>query len=79
MRWMAIRLVSVALATVAASSSAQGACFPACREGYVGYEGACVTACNPPCAAGECAKISPKVQPAPTEDETTAIRQDRDR
>ncbi|MFO0568216.1 MAG: hypothetical protein U0263_21325 [Polyangiaceae bacterium] len=28
-------------------------CQPACRKGYVCVKGACVSACNPPCAAGE--------------------------
>lgn len=28
-------------------------CQPACRKGYVCVKGACVSACNPPCATGE--------------------------
>lgn len=28
-------------------------CFPACRPGFFCYQGACRSACNPPCLAGE--------------------------
>jgi hypothetical protein len=35
------------------SSSAAAQCVPECRSGYVCVEGQCVSACNPPCAAGE--------------------------
>jgi hypothetical protein len=29
------------------------ACVPACRAGYLCHQGACVSACNPPCGAAE--------------------------
>jgi len=64
-----ISVISVAMACLlTASASAQypgeaGAdvpvvdhpseCAPACRSGYVCLEGTCVSACNPPCGAGE--------------------------
>ena len=28
-------------------------CFPACREGFVCYQGRCISSCNPPCPHGE--------------------------
>jgi hypothetical protein len=44
------------------------ACFPQCRSGYLCHEGQCLSACNPPCdagqactAAGECAAVAPVV------------------
>lgn len=30
----------------------QQACFPACRDGHLCHQGNCISACNPPCAAG---------------------------
>ena len=54
---------------------AQTACFPSCRDGFTCVNGACVSACNPPCpagqrctGAGECGAGStppPAVAPAP--------------
>jgi hypothetical protein len=48
------------------------ACFPKCRSGYLCHEGACITGCNPPCAAderctpeGECVPKVAFVAPAP--------------
>lgn len=35
------------------SESSQNACLPACRSGYVCLQNQCVSACNPPCSAGE--------------------------
>jgi len=37
----------------AAQPAAPVACVPACRSGYMCYQGQCVSACNPPCAANE--------------------------
>lgn len=45
-----------------------GQCVPSCREGYTCHKGACVSACNPPCAAdercnalGECVNEKPQL------------------
>lgn len=48
-------LVAVALAVArpVRAETPAGACFPACRSGYLCHEGRCISACNPPCAAGE--------------------------
>lgn len=47
-------------------------CTPACRSGYICYQGQCISACNPPCAAGEqctaageCVAQGAGAQPAP--------------
>jgi hypothetical protein len=47
------------------------ACFPACRSGFLCHEGRCISACNPPCSAGEtctsageCVAPAPKAEPA---------------
>jgi hypothetical protein len=32
---------------------AGGGCTPACRAGYLCQQGQCISACNPPCAAGQ--------------------------
>ncbi len=37
--------------SVAAAQDAE--CVPACRSGYLCHEGQCISACNPPCSAGE--------------------------
>lgn len=37
----------------AAASSPAPACEPECSPGYVCVRGACVSACNPPCGAGQ--------------------------
>jgi hypothetical protein len=37
----------------AAAPVAPAECIPACRSGYVCHQGQCISACNPPCAAGE--------------------------
>lgn len=51
------------------------ACVPACRSGFTCVEGQCVSACNPPCAAGERCTASgecsvpastPYAEPAPS-------------
>jgi len=53
-------------------------CVPACRDGFVCHQGQCISACNPPCGAGQrcsgagmcvaaqAAPIAPVSQPAPT-------------
>lgn len=46
-------LVSLALTWFLGVALAQDACFPDCREGYLCHEGACISACNPPCDDGE--------------------------
>jgi hypothetical protein len=33
--------------------AAGGGCTPACRAGYLCQQGQCISACNPPCAAGQ--------------------------
>ena len=40
-------------ASPAAPPAGQDACFPPCRKSYVCVRGQCVSACNPPCSAGE--------------------------
>ncbi len=42
------------------------ACAPACREGFTCLQGKCVTACNPPCAAGERCTADLRCLPAET-------------
>jgi hypothetical protein len=44
---------SVAPASPAAPPTGKDACFPPCRKSYVCVRGQCVSACNPPCPAGE--------------------------
>lgn len=39
--------------SVPSLARAETECFPPCREGFLCHEGQCVSACNPPCAAGE--------------------------
>jgi hypothetical protein len=34
------------------AQAADPACFPACRDGYLCHLRQCISACNPPCAAG---------------------------
>jgi hypothetical protein len=47
-------LFILVLLTSPLSSSAQSnECFPECRDGYLCHEGACIEACNPPCAEGK--------------------------
>lgn len=36
-----------------APQAAPAGCFPACRQGYLCSGGACISACNPPCPAGQ--------------------------
>jgi hypothetical protein len=52
-------------AVPALAHAAEKQCVPQCRSGYVCHEGACISACNPPCgpkeyctANGECARGS---------------------
>lgn len=40
-------------------------CLPACRTGYVCIQAQCVSACNPPCAAGEVCTDDAACTPAP--------------
>jgi hypothetical protein len=41
-------------------------CTPACRSGFLCLQGQCVSACNPPCAAGEtCAESGECLRPPP--------------
>jgi hypothetical protein len=49
---------SFCLATVVGAVDTVGAraeseCVPACRDGFMCHEGRCISACNPPCGAGE--------------------------
>jgi len=41
------------LGSLTASTAQAKDCVPSCRDGYVCYQGQCITACNPPCAEGE--------------------------
>jgi hypothetical protein len=52
---MAVWILVVMLGPVARAETTEGtrACVPACRDGYVCIDGACVSACNPPCADDE--------------------------
>jgi hypothetical protein len=50
---LTLTLAFVAGRPAAAQTAADKQCVPQCRTGYVCVEGACVSACNPPCAAGE--------------------------
>jgi hypothetical protein len=50
------------------------ACVPSCRAGFMCVQGACVSACNPPCASsevcsaqGECKASAPPPPPPPVE------------
>jgi hypothetical protein len=36
-----------------ADPSAPAACYPACRPGFLCHHGQCISACNPPCGAGQ--------------------------
>jgi hypothetical protein len=42
-----------ATTTAPAPAPAPAQCFPACRDGYLCDRGACISACNPPCPAGQ--------------------------
>jgi hypothetical protein len=44
---------AAALSTEAQPKPSEAACLPACRSGYTCIAGRCVSACNPPCDAGE--------------------------
>ena len=47
-------LVLVFAAAGSSPANAEGACFPACRSGFVcAPDGKCVSLCNPPCSASE--------------------------
>lgn len=53
-------------------TAAEKPCFPDCREGFTCVKGACVSACNPPCAAherctrdGECVSKGGAAAPPP--------------
>jgi hypothetical protein len=66
-------VVAVALASARparAQAAAEAACFPACRSGFLCHEGRCISACNPPCGAGEtctgAAQCVPTVPATPT-------------
>jgi hypothetical protein len=48
-----VALLMGASAARVSAAPIEAACFPACRAGYLCHEGQCVSACNPPCAAGE--------------------------
>lgn len=76
---------AAAPATPAPGGPAQGPatgaqCVPACRSGYICVQGQCVSACNPPCPAGqqctaegECVAAQPSaVAPAPAPAPATA-------
>jgi hypothetical protein len=50
----------------APATDASGACVPTCRSGYTCIAGQCISACNPPCAAGEqCTASGECVRPEP--------------
>lgn len=55
-RWLSLAAFGmVVVVSFGASAQAEGqeqGCFPACRQGYVCHEGACVSACNPACEPG---------------------------
>lgn len=59
---------ALAAARPARAETGGGACFPACRSGYLCHRGSCISACNPPCAAGEtctsAGECIPTVSPA---------------
>ncbi|WP_394835163.1 hypothetical protein LVJ94_52560 [Pendulispora rubella] len=51
--FVSLPLVAIA-SSYASSASADSACFPACRSGYLcSAQGTCVSRCNPPCGQGE--------------------------
>jgi hypothetical protein len=66
-----VGLIALVAATVAAlpvrtAAAGDDACFPACRSGYLCHQGRCVSACNPPCGAGEtCTAAGECVSAAP--------------
>lgn len=45
--------VVACLITLGSATAEAQRCFPACRSGYVCYRQQCVSACNPPCPAGQ--------------------------
>lgn len=60
----------VLFSAVAAMAQEDTSCFPACRSGYVCYQGQCIEACNPPCpdgercsAEGECIPVAKATRP----------------
>jgi hypothetical protein len=60
-----LAVVALAAAQPVRAETPAGACFPACRSGYLCHEGRCISACNPPCSAGEaCTSAGECVQAA---------------
>jgi len=60
--------ITIALTVASAAAAAQpapgGDCVPACRAGFLCSAGTCVSACNPPCAAGEACQSTGECTPA---------------
>ena len=42
-------------------------CFPACRQGFVCYQGQCISSCNPPCPAGQICVQGRRCEPDPAQ------------
>lgn len=68
---MAGPVAASADASAQGSASPEAVCVPSCRSGFVCVQGACVSACNPPCdanricaASGECIPTAPPPAPA---------------
>jgi hypothetical protein len=57
---------TLALTAARPARADDAACFPACRTGYLCHEGRCISACNPPCGAGEtCTSAGECISAAP--------------
>jgi hypothetical protein len=52
-RWAVAGVFATLLMSGAAAAQPSEDCAPACRKGFLCNKGTCVSACNPPCVAGE--------------------------
>lgn len=52
-RLLTSSVLALSLLSVIGCSDPEATCEPACRDGFACVRGACVSACNPACAAGE--------------------------
>ena len=53
LRPLASSLLALSMLSMIGCSDPEATCEPACRDGFACVRGACVSACNPACAAGE--------------------------